>query len=360
MSVCVQLQAGGSACYLDIGAPAHGVPERAAPPALDASTDHPWLRDVALLCGAEVLDTTALSSGRVSLCGQDVDVEVEAARVVVSARSLRLEGQLRFTGPRDVAWLVYGDVTLPSGAHMGVDAVGPQSGAGARGCVAAAGAVDDGGGAGGSHGTVGGDGGTNGGGDVGGTAAPATASSIHDVLERGCAGGAANYSTTNGGGAGGALQVTAGGTIHLDGALSANGGGGTSDASGGAAGGGGGSGGDLYLQAPRVLVGTSGVLTAQGGGGGAGSGNGATAAGADGPVDPTLVAGGASTAASTGGSGAGAAASGSLAAASAGSGAAAGAGAAGGGGGAGRIGVDLEEPCSLLAGAAASPTLDCR
>jgi len=90
-------------------------------------------------------------------------------------------------------------------------------------------------------------------------------------LRGGCRGGAGGDPASNGGpagGAGGALQMVAGGELHVSGYVTARGGGGQGVLGPSGGGGGGGSGGGLLLEASTLTI--DGQLTANGGGGGEG------------------------------------------------------------------------------------------
>lgn len=364
--VCVTVSGGTTECYLDIDTLAHGAPERTPPPATGASATDPYLQDVDWSC-ADTVDTDN-SGDRGTICGVAMSVDTSVSGVIVyTMRSLEVlaGADVRFIGSRNIALAVYGDVSIAAGARLGVDGSGSQNGAGARSdCGPQQGGNSDGGGAGGSHGSRGGNGG-DGDDQNGSNSGTANTSDPHVWLERGCRGGHGGDGSAQapGGGAGGALQISAGGSLLVDGVLSANGGAGTrpGDSDGGGAGGG--SGGDLYLQAVRVVVGGTGAVVAQGG---SGSGGGDGGDGEPGPTVPSLRALGGSDGGTTetaGGDGAGAASDGTLEAATQGvddTGPGGDFGAGGGGGGAGRVSMDLVAACPAGAQARFSPQPICR
>ncbi len=366
--VCVVTAASAVECYLDIDVVAHGAPERTAPPATGASAADPYLHDVTWGC-TDMVDTesTIGASNRASICGVTMDVNTSVSDVLVyTMRSLTLgaSANVRFVGDRNVVLVVYGDVTIAAGARLGVDGVTTNPGAGARAdCGAPTPTGSDGGGAGGSHGSLGGNGG-NGDGDNGSAAVAVSASDPHVTLERGCRGGHGGDgpTQTDGGAPGGALQISAGGTVTIDGTLSSNGGAGTRTGDSDGGGSGGGSGGDLYVQAARVVIGTGASVVAQGGGG---SGGGEGDPGETAPTDPAERASGGSGGndETAGGAGAGAAADGVVDEADPGvsaTGPAGSHGAGGGGGGVGRISMDLQGACPTTPHLRFSPQPACR
>lgn len=119
----------------------------------------------------------------------------------------------------------------------------------------------------GSGGGHGGAGGTSASGITGGT----TYGDSQNPTTLGSSGGTYNNTTANSGAGGGAINLTVGGTLSLQGPISANGGNGTSS---GSYGGGAGSGGSIYIST-NILSG-SGAISANGGsatyGGGGGGG----------------------------------------------------------------------------------------
>ncbi len=146
---------------------------------------------------------------------------------------------------------ITGDVTVDAGAAVSVDGKGYPAltgpGAGTP--------VDAGRASGAGHGGEGGDGTPGGPPHPGG----GTYGSATEPLDLGSGGG--NYSTLLGGAGGGAIRLTVGGTLTVDGSLTANGGDSTHIAAGG------GAGGSVFI-ATDVLTG-SGVISANGGNGGA-------------------------------------------------------------------------------------------
>ncbi len=194
----------------------------------------------------------------------------------VSVRSLTVDsGQvLSASGSRPLAILASGDVTILG--TIDVSGVGTMPGPGALssdggGDGTHAATYDDGGGGGGGMCGAGGRGGT-GGSAAGGAGGAARSPDMLVPLVGGTPGGHGSDSTVGGpgGGGGGALQISALGTIDVEGTIAAGGGGGSGGADVGA-GGGGGSGGAILLEAPSIVLGGGGDLDAAGGGGGAGA-----------------------------------------------------------------------------------------
>ena len=266
---------------------------------------------------------------------------------------------VRFTGPRAVVFLV-GDTAkidgqLEPSAGQGMPSnPGPGGGAGgtagapAGGCGpggagsrgAAVGSVDDSGGGGGGGGAAGGAGGvsrTTNGGAAGIACLPATL----EPLQGGSGGGRSSPGATagaRGGGGGGALQLTALGSLEINGIIHAGGAGGESgllDPLDASSGGGGGGGGAILLEAPSVVIGGSALVAANGGGGGGGGGTGALANGGNATPSLTPAVGAAGFSVGTSG-GAGDVAG---RAAVSGSGSSGTLGAANGGGGGGAVGA---------------------
>lgn len=201
--------------------------------------------------------------------------------VVLAVRSVNLGGDLKLVGTRPVILAVYGDATLNH--HILANSVlGASSGPGSN---QACGARQ------GSEGTVSGEGGGGGGGG-GATAGAAGGKGFSSGATGGNAGGANPIGFVplvggcpggKGGGAlgglggagGGAIQISVSGTLTVEKKVTASGGaGGGGENSGSAAGGGGGggSGGQVSLEAFRLVLSGSAQLTANGGGGGEGGG----------------------------------------------------------------------------------------
>jgi hypothetical protein len=204
------------------------------------------------------------------------DVRVTGAAVLVFAvnGSVSIGGELDLTGGRGAL-----DAAGPGGFAGGTLADPAGQGPGGGGATAdGSGAV---GGGGGGHGGVGGDGGDRNGPIGGAGGAVVGADDLVPILggSGGSFGGTSGTGTPGtGGGGGGALQISARGTIAIDGAINAGGGGG-----GGApaddGGGGGGAGGAILIEGGAIAI--AGVVAANGGGGGAGADD-VASAGADG------------------------------------------------------------------------------
>jgi len=238
-----------------------------------------------------------------------------------------------------------------------------QLGAGPAACVFRGRGSDDlsggGGGAGGSFFGVGGVGGTgdandNGSGKAEG-APPADVITTLTSLRGGCAGtpgGTGSQAGGTSGAGGGAVYIASRQMIAVSGIIRATGaGGGGGGVQGG--GGGGGSGGAIVLEAPVIMLTSTGKISANGGGGGEGGGAAVAQPGGDGNIEAIPALGGASVGGSPDSNG-GDGGSGSAGATAAGSGGVDdNAGAGGGGGGAGIVWV--RSPIRELRAGAISP-----
>lgn len=351
---------------IDIGSDAGGSVADAAPPGVDGAVDcSDWQPAVpfdpcALLDRGGVVtldqpgnysyDTDSdelLDPAGAAIAHAALTLDIEGGAVqLVSTETLQIGGAavLVVRGSRPlvlVAWDAFeiaGQIDASSGAGL----IGPGANptACAEGQIGQPGAASPDGGSGaggGGFGGRGGDGGPGGGntneGD-GGSFIPAA-----PALRGGCRGGDAPGragSTARGGNGGGALALSARRVVSLAGAIHAGGDG--ADGGEGGGGAGGGSGGMVWLDAPRVSLGDTAILAANGGGGGSGStATGEGDDGADGRPDGVeAVGGGGDGGAGDGGSGSSAVPDGRVGAASGSSGG------GGGGGGAGVIRVDGE------------------
>jgi hypothetical protein len=222
----------------------------------------------------------------------------EVCALIVHDLTIRAGAALVVSGSRPLVVMASGDVVIEEGGALDVSArlarPGAGGGIGATHASPAggrspgengthAGTFADGGGGGGGFCGNGGNGGTGGaavGGD-GGDAMP-----IVDLIPlRGGSGGGlgeggrpsnAPGNVGIGGGGGGAIQISALGTITIDGVILAGGGGGSGGGNSATfvnygAGGGGGSGGGVLLEAPTIEIGMRGGVTTSGGGGGGGA-----------------------------------------------------------------------------------------
>jgi hypothetical protein len=237
---------------------------------------------------------------------------------VFSFHALDLEatGSITVHGSRPVVLVIGEDATLHGAIDVSAVAheAGPGGGDGATYLVTATGCGGAGGASSASNGDSGGGGG--GGGAFGGTGG---ASNEGGILVAGGAGGAAcvaaslvplagggggagggpgSSAGTSGGGGGGAIQISALGSIALDGTIDAAGGGGDPGTGGGGnnagGGAGGGGGGSILLEAPLVMIDAAAIVAANGGGGGGGgAGSGTGQPGQPGQLGTTPAAGGA-------------------------------------------------------------------
>lgn len=287
--------------------------------------------------------------------GSDVQVLAMSSLTVTSGNTLTL------TGARPAVLLVYGAVNVTGRiAARGTAATpGPGGGhaaacGGGTGIDGKAGADNGGGGGGAGHATNGAAGGQGGTGGAAGGGARGTTFGNTDLepLRGGCNGGRGGVSSANpgglGGGGGGAIQISAAGTVTLNGAVvtvSAGGGRGGILRDGG---GGGGSGGAILLEAERLETQGTNYITGGGGGGGEGGcqTTGAGLNGTDAPSASTAAAANVGTGPCEGGGGGAGGAPGSNPSAGAG-GAGANGGGGGGGGAMGRLRVNTRSGCQI-------------
>lgn len=266
--------------------------------------------------------------------------------LLVRVSSLTVDNMavLNITGARPVIFAVTGDITINGGIRArNSDPALAACGDGAPGDATTIG------GGGGGFGSAGGKGG--GATAVAGDGGIANGVPSLEPLRGGCSGGTA--STTVGGAGGGAIQLSAAGTLTVNGVVTAPGRGGAGNsANDNNGGGGGGSGGGLLLEGAIISVTAAARLTANGGGGGAGSDNQNAGPGSDGAELTATPAPGGPDVAGTNGGGAGAA--GAIAAGNGiqrmtndGSG--------GGGGGVGRIRLNARNMCTITTGRVISP-----
>lgn len=221
----------------------------------------------------------------------DQDADHNAAVLVMKSLTLGSLSTLHLIGDKPIILLVYGDVNIDGIIDASAHGVTPGPG-GERDCTTGTGAD-------GTDGTglyVSADGAGGGGfGSAGGTGAASNGMSTINAgggvegnltlvpLRGGCRGGnggkKGNGSSEGPPGAGGgALQISALGHIDISGSVLAVGGGGGVSTESQAGGAGGGSGGAILLEASNVGLGSTAVISVNGGGGGAGQ-SGANTAG---------------------------------------------------------------------------------
>lgn len=291
---------------------------------------------VDISCGTATINT-ALADGGANFVNCDGGVRLapwttvtnggnEALLLYMDSLSVAMGSRLRARGARPVILAVKGNVTITGALEVnGFEGAAATRGAGSNtNCGLGTGRpggiggtpITAGGGGGGGFGTLGGRGhfGEGGGNSLGGDGGAIIGNSQLIPLVGGCSGGTGGSgSDTNfgrGGRGGGALQVTAGGIIHVVGNVTANGGGGEGGASAArTGGGGGGSGGAILLEANRLTSAISGNVTANGGGAGEGSGVSGDGDNGDNGMPNLLVAQGGVSAACGGSGGNGAASS---------------------------------------------------
>lgn len=308
----------------------------------------------------------------------DQDTGHNAAVLVMKSLTLGSLSTLHLIGDKPVILLVYGDANIDGIIDASAHGATPGPG-GERDCTTGTGAD----GTDGSGLYVSSDGAGGGGfGSVGGTGAASNGMSTLNAgggvegnltlvpLRGGCRGG---HGGKKGGGSseappgagGGALQISAAGHINISGSVLAVGGGGGVSSEQQAGGAGGGSGGAILLEGSNVGLGSTAVISVNGGGGGAGqSGNGTSGmAGEDGHAAASAALGGPMT-----GSGAygGAGGPGAWRDAEAGNGSKPGVvtvlygGGGGGGGGVGRIRIHNAPSCMPAGVFTPRPSLTCK
>ncbi len=226
---------------------------------------------------------------------------LEAIVIATESLTIASNSSLGFYGDRPVIFAVYGNATIDGLIFAG--GTFASNGPGARfslctGSVGGAGGTSStlhGGGGGGGFGTAGGAGGTSGSATIGGTpgAPPMNLDPTLKPLRGGCSGGYggnADAMTGSGlfGGAGGAVQISAAGTLTINGTVWATGSGGAGGDAVGRGGGGGGSGGALLFEGNSAGFGSSAVISVAGGGGGEGGSTVINTDGADGQPATTF------------------------------------------------------------------------
>ncbi len=271
------------------------------PSNVDASYWRADANDVVVETGAEPLTfdsstcVSAMADAAVVTQGDGSEVCV----LMVRDFTVRSRSGLVFFGSRPIVIMATGDVSIepmgyvsanargeqpgPGGSHGGSEAApdGGGDGRGRRGRYVPT--YADGGGGGGAFCGAGGDGGSGGSAEGGAGGGRDGDVNLLIPLRGGSGGGLGSGSPIGpfgsssgglGGAGGGSLQISALGTIDVQGYIGAGGGGGgggRNDTMQWGAGGGGGSGGGILLEAPTVLIGPDSAVTTSGGGGGGGA-----------------------------------------------------------------------------------------
>ncbi len=259
-------------------------------------------------CGETIIETSVTGPPRTTnWCGNQVfeasiikqDGGPDAVLVSLSGLTISPDAGLMIIGNKPVIFAVFGDVSITgqviakSGAAFctssagrdGTSPFGGTSGGSGAGFSTAGGAGGDG-----ASGAINGPGG-------GGLDANATGS----PLRGGCSGGRGGNQSAAAARGGGAVQISAAGTMTINGRIAAPGEGGSGGALG-AAGNGGGSGGLVLLEAQELTI-SGGAITANGGGGGEGGGLFSGNPGTNGRIDAASGAPGGSGGSAFGGSG---------------------------------------------------------
>ncbi len=230
-------------------------------------------------CGETTIDTSATGNMRLdNWCrGQPFEATVlrqangpEVLLVSTSGLTITNDGGLTIIGSRPVIFAVFGDVDITGQVVTRAGAPLCTTGNGNDGASELLGTA---GGSGAGFSTPGGAGGT-GVGAAATTAGGAEAQAGPTPLRGGCRGGRGGEQSGTGAEGGGAVQISASGTMSINGVLAAPGRGGargTWQAFKGMGGNGGGSGGMIVLEATTLTI-SGGAVTANGGGGGEGGG----------------------------------------------------------------------------------------
>lgn len=274
---------------------------------------------------------------------------------LVNDFTVSLGASFEVRGSRPAIFAVLGNVDIAGQIIVGNAAgTSPACGNGGTG-FKSPGGQGNGGGGGGGFGTAGGVGGSSNNAGAG-AAGISNGTSTLIPLRGGCTGGEGGFGGAGavgaGGKGGGALQISAVGSLSINGLVAAFGrGGGAPTFSQYSGGGGGGSGGALLFEGQTVALGQNARVVANGGGGSE-AGSGANP-GTDGRLDAQPAAGGSGGAAGSGNGGAGGA--GTLLPLSGLPGGNADQGGGGGGGAVGRIRINASTSCSYLAGSLLSP-----
>jgi hypothetical protein len=237
----------------------------------------------------------------------------------------------------------------------GIDGAGSGSSTGA------------GGGSGGGYGSTGGDGGQGGDSASGSSAgAEVTGGGVNgsaelEPLRGGCSGGDGGGASVPGGAGGGAVQISVAGELQIGGTINAAGGGGAPGVAARDGGGGGGSGGSIVLEATAIELGTTAVISANGGAGGAGQPSTATtgASGEDGRASAAAATGGVPTSAAGGGGDGAVRGTQAQGGGDGGTGSFYGYGGGGGGGGLGRVRIRGGDSCAPPGVLSPMPLVEC-
>lgn len=229
-------------------------------------------------------DTTTNTTQDGGWCGQarptpfvfTQDGGVSTTVLAMASLDLATTSTLIFSGTRPVILAVYGPASLHGvidGRSLGTTRTGPGGNWSGCGLLNGGDAVNSAGGGGAGFGTAGARGGSAGSGDAG---LPNNNLTLQP-LTGGCAGGRGHDSSNRlfalGGFGGGAIQISAAGSLTVDGTVSTSGGGGQGGLSGLVdhnGGGGGGSGGAMLLEALDLSLTSNARLTCNGGAGGGG------------------------------------------------------------------------------------------
>lgn len=297
--------------------------------------------------GGITVDSLCLAEPPFKVIAQDGGSHPSAVVLQLQSFTVADAGSLTIEGERPLIIVVRGD------AHLAGRII-TRAGANRECAASGIDGTNPGGGGGGGFGDF--HGASAGGGENSGDAQAPSGNDWLIPLRGGCQGGVGGGGAVAGGGGfgGGALQVSAVGTITVNGVVAAPGGGGKG-AKGPHGGGGGGSGGALLLEGGYLRLTSSARVTANGGAGGEGSIGSLTGdAGQDGPIDSDANAQGGRGIQCAGNGGMGAAGGPStpgLAGDVCGGG--------GGGGAVGRIRLRSADPCERQGGAIVSPSATC-
>lgn len=257
-------------------------------------------------CGETTIDTAGTGLPRTTnWCRNQVfeasiikqDGGLDAVLVSLAGLTISVDAGLTIVGNKPVIFAVFGDVDITGQVISRSGAQVCTSGAGRDGSTFL---LNQSGGSGAGFSTQGGNGGNGTGvsGPIGGDPEPNTTAS---PLRGGCTGGRGGNQTSGATPGGGAVQISAAGTMAINGTIAAPGEGGRGGRLA-AAGNGGGSGGMVVLEARELII-SGGAITANGGGGGQGGALAGGNPGADGLIDAASGAPGGSGGALLGGNG---------------------------------------------------------
>ncbi|MDP3231633.1 MAG: hypothetical protein Q8N26_02565 [Myxococcales bacterium] len=268
----------------------------------------PPMTPTVLDCGETTIDTSGTGLPRTTnWCGNQVfeasiikqDGGLDAVLVSMSGLTIGSDAGLTITGNKPVIFAVFGDVSITGQVVSKSGAALCTSSAGRDGTSLG---LTHAGGSGAGFSTAGGVGGSGASGVINGPAGGDVEPNLSaSPLRGGCSGGRGGNQSAAAAPGGGAVQISAAGTMAINGRIAAPGEGGSGGRAG-AAGNGGGSGGLVVLEALELTI-SGGAITANGGGGGEGGALTEGNPGDDGRIDAAVGAPGGSGGPLIGGNG---------------------------------------------------------